>query len=149
MVGCKKHASDLPGMSASINNVPWSATSNYAAVKPNTATGQSVLVISCFDHDALFNTVFSNNRGINFYIINYTYKPGTFNISFDSSSTSYCQAIYYDGPHEGRVISGTITLTKVYSNNVQGTYAGYAIDSNSIPNATYSIKNGSFDINLQ
>jgi hypothetical protein len=140
---CKKSpnfTSSMPlGISAKINNVPWLAT-GYSVQKSVATVGGSQILLRIKGYDSLYINSVNVERGIILSIDDLTNKTGTYSVT-NTSNTSY----YYAYPVWADASIGVITLTKISSNNIQGTFSF----TGSYGTTVYSITDGQFNLNLQ
>jgi uncharacterized protein DUF6252 len=141
VVGCKKPATTIPvGMSCNEGNTAWTATLSTAFVMmygPGALAPVPVLQLTGSDGDP------KTGSTITIMIFNYAGQTGAYTLSDTSRNT----ATYVD-PSTGasyNAASGTVTLTRITSANVQGTF-NFKTDSFS---GNFTVNNGQFNINLQ
>ena len=151
ILGCKKSKKfSIPlGMSAKINNLPWSS-GKYTAEKyfVKSALGDSLEELSILCEDSTCGSSSLICKDISFVIHNHSSN----NITVGSYSIvpNTVSAGYDNYPISAEAISGEIILTKISSNNVQGTFNFTAVDNyNPAAVKTYSITEGQFNVNLQ
>lgn len=134
---CKKHATNIPiGMTCKINNDAWVATTYSARIIPY-APGPMISqpMLGIIGYTGSWDTA----DVIGLTIDNYTSTPATYTVS--DTGRLVINYIHKATGENHIAKSGTVTLMKVSSNNIQGTFS-FVADN-------FSVTNGQFNINIQ
>ena len=140
MIGCKKHQGPIPvGMSAIVNNKSWVATGYLAYLDTSITVNGNIVSLYIEGTDA--TTAVSPGQNDLILIITYfKFKTGTYylnTIAYDTTA-----GVTYSYNFLGyRSISGSITLTQISANNVQGFF-------NCVFTPSLALRNGQFNIPL-
>lgn len=127
MLGCKKHTNAIPaGMTSTINSTP-----------------STLFVATYYSADTAGTTVSIGAVGgiYNMSIYIPGNKIGTYAVNYGGSGT-VAQIIYTYSYNDFEAVSGNVTITRVTTNNIQGTF-------NCIFSNGWSVTNGQFNVPIQ